>query len=602
MDHKDVSQENTGQAACPATPELGDRHAMLQYLVSLQQRYNHIPPLEISRLSQSLGIGEADIRGVISFYSFLHLTPQGQFEVLFSDNITDRMNGNLSLLDELCAQLGVTQGMPRSDGRVTVGLTSCTGLCEQGPAVLVNRMAIGGMDSQRVREMAGLIESGIPLEQWPSSWFSVPDNIQRKDRLLSAALCHGEALQRWLDEGSDWALAELDNSGLRGRGGAGFTTAAKWRFCRDADADEKFVVCNADEGEPGTFKDRVLLNSYAHSVIEGMTLCAAVTGGQKGFIYLRGEYRHLLPALDDVIKERRSGNLLGDNILNTDGWCFDVEIHLGAGAYICGEESALIESLEGKRGVPRKRPPFPVTSGYKGKPTVVNNVETFMAAALIAVNGAEWFTAVGTQDSPGTKILSVSGDCERPGIYEYPFGVAVQQVLDDVGANHPQAVQIAGAAGSTHPASEFGRRIAFEDISTAGSFMVFDESRGVLGMVENFADFFVHESCGFCTPCRVGGVLLRDLVKKVRKGYASAYDLEEMRHIGGLMREASHCGLGSTAPNAVLDTLEKFPKIYQERLTETDFIPAFELDAALAESRALAERDDPHAHLENVHE
>ena len=255
---------------------------------------------------------------------------------------------------------------------------------------------------------------------------------------------------------------------------------------------------------------------------------------------------------------------------------------MGAGAYICGEESSLIESLEGKRGIPRIRPPFPVTHGYLNKPTVVNNVETFMAASLIAVHGAAWFRSVGTEASTGTKLLSVCGDCSRPGIYEYPFGVSIQHILQDCGADDTQAVQVAGAAGTTVPPEEFGRLVAFEDIATGGSFMVFNQERNLID-----------------TPCRVGGALLKDLVDKVQTGHAGQHDLEEMKNISMLMQSTSHCGLGTTAPNPVLDTLSKFPHIYETRLKHSNYEPAFDLDAALQEARELTGRDNGEAHAGN---
>jgi [NiFe] hydrogenase diaphorase moiety large subunit len=328
-----------------------------------------------------------------------------------------------------------------------------------------------------------------------------------------------------------------------------------------------------------------------------MILCAGVVGAREGFVYLRGEYRYLVEHLEAVLQRRREQGLLGRGIRGRDGFDFDIRIHLGAGAYICGEESALIESLEGKRGVTRKRPPFPVTEGYLDRPTVVNNVETFLAAARIAEHGGYWFRSEGTDKSAGSKILSVSGDCARPGIYEYPFGTRVEQVLADCGAEQTQAVQVSGAAGATLGRDEFQRVLAFEDLPTAGSFMIFDASRDLLDMVRNFADFFVHESCGFCTPCRVGGKLLRDLVEKVAAGQASRHDLDEMRLIADVLRRASHCGLGHTAPNHVLNTLDKFPELYESRLVSADYSPAFDLDAALSEARALTGRNDADAHI-----
>ncbi|MBE9548581.1 MAG: NAD(P)H-dependent oxidoreductase subunit E [Proteobacteria bacterium] len=570
---------------------------LLQLLCEIQTHYSHIPPHAIELLSGHLNIPPVQIRTVIDFYAFLHRDARGDFDILFSDNITDRMLGNLSLLNSLCKKLGVEPGVPRADGRVTVGLTSCTGICDQGPALLINGMVVSRLDKDRIHKMVGLIEAGIPIDHWPKAFFLVDDNIQRRDKLLSHGIISGSAIDAMVVKGSDALLKCLDGSGLRGRGGAGFKTATKWRMCRDAEADEHYVVCNADEGEPGTFKDRVLLYSFADCVFEGMTVCAGIIGAKKGFLYLRGEYLYLREALEKTLQARRDAGHLGKNILGKQGFDFDIEIHMGAGAYICGEESALIESLEGKRGIPRNRPPFPVTSGYRNQPTVVNNVETFVAAARIAVFGADWFRSAGTEESTGTKLLSVSGDCARPGIYEYPYGVTIRQVLEDCGAIDTQAVQISGAAGATIPVQEFYRKIAFEDIPTGGSFMIFNQDRDLLDMVQNFSHFFCHESCGFCTPCRVGGTLMQDLVDKVMVGHATSYDLQEMRNIGQIMQKSAHCGLGATAPNPVLDTLEKFPGIYSSRLVNRSFEPAFDLDASLEVSRHITGRDDEGAHI-----
>ena len=571
---------------------------LLQHLCAIQHRYSYIPELAVERLASNLHIPAVQIYGVIDFYTFLHRQARGDFDILFSDNITDRMLGSQLLLNSLCIKLDIKPGIPRTDGRVTVDVTSCTGICDQGPAVLVNSMVISRLNEERISKIAELINAGTPLSDWPQSFFVVEDNIQRSDILLNDKIINGGAIDSLLKNDSDVMLSKIELSGLRGRGGAGFSTSTKWRFCRDRKADEHYVVCNADEGEPGTFKDRVLLNGYADDLFEGMTLCAGIIGAKKGYLYLRGEYFYLLEPLQQTLQKRRDANLLGSSISGQQGFDFDIAIHLGAGAYICGEESALIESLEGKRGIPRRRPPFPVTNGFRNQPTVVNNVETFIAAAKIAVFGADWFRSVGTSESTGTKLLSISGDCMRPGIYEYPFGVSIRQVLEDCGADDAQAAQVSGAAGSTIPPQEFDRKIAFEDVSTGGSFMVFNQQRDLLDMVQNFAHFFCHESCGFCTPCRVGGSLMKNLVDKVIVGHATRGDLIEMENIGLVMQQSSHCGLGVTAPKPVLDTLEKFPEIYTKRLANRGFEPAFDLDAALEESRQITGRDDSEAHIE----
>ncbi|MGB5737138.1 MAG: NADH-ubiquinone oxidoreductase-F iron-sulfur binding region domain-containing protein [Thiohalocapsa sp.] len=578
--------------------------SVLQHLIAFQQAFSFIPPAALDRLVQAIDITHAQLLAAVDFYAFLHLKPRGAYDILFSDNITDRMLCNRRLLRQLCDLLGVMPDQPRGDGRVTVGLTSCTGMCDQAPALLVNGYAVTRLDADRIRRIAALVDTRVPLPHWPQEFFAVSNNVHRPGLLLSDLEGRDAGLGAFFARGGDALLAEIERAGLRGRGGAGFTTALKWRFCREADNPDKVIVCNADEGEPGTFKDRVLLTSYADLVIEGMTLAAGIVGARTGFLYLRGEYRYLVEHLEAVLQRRREQGLLGQGLLakgGRNGFDFDIQIHLGAGAYICGEESALIESLEGKRGVTRKRPPFPVTEGYLDRPTVVNNVETFLAAARIAEHGGYWFRSEGTDQSAGSKILSVSGDCARPGVYEVPFGTSVAEVLAECGAERTQAVQVSGAAGATLGADEFQRVLAFEDLPTAGSFMVFDQSRDLLDMVRNFADFFVHESCGFCTPCRVGGKLLRDLVEKVAAGQGSRHDLQEMRHIADVMRRASHCGLGHTAPNHVLNTLDKFPEIYASRLVSAEYSPAFDLDAALSEARALTGRDDAGAHLPGAH-
>jgi len=538
-----------------------------------------------------------EIISIIYFYAFLHTRARGDFDIRFSDNITDRMLGNEALLESMCRKLGVEPGTPRDDGRVCVDRTSCTGLCDQGPALLANGIAVSRLDKDRIHRIVGLIEAGIPVARWPRKFFVIEDNIQRRDKLLDGVISRGSAIEAFAVKGADALLGSIDKSGLRGRGGAGFKTATKWRLCRDAPGEQHFVVCNADEGEPGTFKDRVLLNSYANVLFEGMTICAGIVGAETGFLYLRGEYLYLRPALESRLQERRDAGLLGKNILGREGFNFDIEIHMGAGAYVCGEESALIESLEGKRGIPRNRPPFPVTHGYKNQPTVVNNVETFVAAARIAVFGSDWFRASGTEQSSGTKLLSISGDCARPGIYEYPYGISIREILNECGADDAQAVQVSGAAGLTIPPQAFYRQIAFEDVPTGGSFMVFGQHRDLLEMVRNFTHFFCHESCGFCTPCRVGGNLMRNLLEKVHVGHATSYDLEEMKRIGKVMQKAAHCGLGATAPNPVLETLSKFPAVYAKRLVNRSYEPAFDLDAALEVSRHITGRDDEAAHI-----
>ncbi len=570
---------------------------LLQVLIEAQAHYGYIHTSAIDYLSLQLQLPRAQIEGVASFYSFLYLQPHGDYRVLFSDNITDRMLGNMDLMLSLCKQLWVEPGKISEDGLLFVSTTSCTGMCDQGPALLINNIAINQLTGERINEICVLIRERVPLLEWPAEYFEIADNIRRSDILLGSNFQSGRSLTALLQRGTAETLQQIKVSRLRGRGGAGFSTGMKWELCQAATGREHFVVCNADEGEPGTFKDRVLLNRYADMVFEGMTLCARIIGAKRGFLYLRGEYRYLLEPLLSVLQGRREKNLLGTSILGNNDFNFDIEIHLGAGAYVCGEESALIESLEGHRGTPRNRPPFPVTHGYLNQPTVVNNVETFAATCLIAQNGGAWYAGIGTDTSSGSKILSVSGDCERPGLYEYPFGVTVAQVLSDCGAKDTQAVQISGPSGVCIAAGEFQRRIAFDDIPTAGAFMVFDQSRDMFEVARNFVHFFAHESCGFCTPCRVGTSLLSNMMDKLSQGHGSACDLVEIEKLNLLLQSTSHCGLGHSACNPVLDTIAKFKPAYDIRLTHKEFTPAFDLDSALSQARQMTGRDDAGAHL-----
>ena len=353
-------------------------HALVQILREAQVLQGWLPRETLGQIAQALGLTLAHVQGVAGFYRFLHTRPVGSYRVLFSNNITDRMLGVDALMRDLCQRLGVTRAQVRADGRVSVDLASCTGLCDQGPALLVNHHhVVTRLSPGRIEHLAALIEDQVPPSLWPAEWSRVDDQIQLADVKLGPQPAPGEALGAAMARGPQGMLDDLKRSKLRGRGGAGYPTATKWELCRNAPGQMHYVVCNADEGEPGTFKDRVLLTSYADAVIEGMTIAAWVTGARRGLIYLRGEYRYLLEHLHAVLERRRAQRLLGHGIRGHAGFDFSIDIHVGAGAYVCGEESALIESLEGKRGTPRIRPPFPVEHGYLGQPTTVNNVETF---------------------------------------------------------------------------------------------------------------------------------------------------------------------------------------------------------------------------------
>lgn len=367
-----------------------------------------------------------------------------------------------------------------------------------------------------------------------------------------------DGLKKALDMGRADVITLISDSGLRGRGGAGFPTGVKWNLTASAKSDRKYVVCNADEGEPGTFKDRVILTRHADLVFEGMTIAAYAIGAAKGYLYLRAEYTYLLAHLEEALARRMKNNLLGADILGNDKFSFDIEIRMGAGAYICGEETALIESMEGYRGEPRNRPPFPVDTGFERHPTTVNNVETFAWAACALSRGADWFAKIGTGKSKGLKIFSVSGDCVEPGVYELPLGVTIKELLVKVGGEEAKAVQVGGASGFCVSAKNFDRKIAFEDVMTGGSIIVFGPERDMLKVARNFLEFFADESCGQCTPCREGNVQLLDGVESLLRGKCSSGRLKDLLGLAETMRLCSKCGLGQSSPNAFVSIMENF--------------------------------------------
>lgn len=387
--------------------------------------------------------------------------------------------------------------------------------------------------------------------------------MENKDKMRQGPVIfseykQGEAIKKILTMSREDILFELRESKLKGRGGAGFPTATKWMLTAAAKSDKKYVICNADEGEPGTFKDRVLLQEYTELLFDGMVIAGYVVGSNEGIVYLRGEYQYMYNDLLKFLDEMRSLNLLGKNILGKEGFDFDITIRLGAGAYVCGEETALIESLEGHRGEARNRPPFPVNTGFMGKPTTVNNVETLCAAAQITVKGGIWFREHGTDKSTGSKLLSVSGDCNKPGVYELPFGTKITELLEIVDAKNTKAVQIGGASGVCIPKSQFDRTISYEDVATGGSIMIFNESRSMIKVLKNFMEFFVEESCGQCTPCRVGNVKLLEGIEMIENNEYTFRYINQLKDLCKTMQLASKCGLGQSSPNSFLSILENF--------------------------------------------
>jgi [NiFe] hydrogenase diaphorase moiety large subunit len=367
-----------------------------------------------------------------------------------------------------------------------------------------------------------------------------------------------DMLKQTLAKSNDELINELIGSGLKGRGGAGFPTGLKWKLTSEAKADKKYIICNADEGEPGTFKDREILTKVAFKVLAGMAVCAKITGAREGFIYLRGEYKFLVPQLNIEIDKFHS-------VCKSLGLNFIVKIFLGSGAYICGEESALFESMEGKRGEPRNKPPFPTEVGYMDKPTVVNNVETLAHTYTIFKYGAKRFRELGVQDSRGSKLFSVSGDTPIPGIYELELGMTVQDFVDDFGDGDTKAVQVGGASGFLVPRKRFAEtaigyqgKLTGISLPTGGSMMLFNSSRSMYNVLNNYLDFFREESCGQCTPCRVGCQQLVRGIEAVKRGEKPAAYLDKLLRLTETMKVTAKCGLGQSVANSFQSIVENF--------------------------------------------
>ncbi|HEY9114024.1 MAG TPA: NADH-ubiquinone oxidoreductase-F iron-sulfur binding region domain-containing protein, partial [Bacteroidales bacterium] len=392
-------------------------------------------------------------------------------------------------------------------------------------------------------------------------------------------------------------------------------TGLKWRFGRRIEGEHRVIICNADEGEPGTFKDRVLLTELPDLVFEGMVLAAYATGADIGLLYLRYEYKYMLKFLNRVLQEMRDKKLLGKNISGIADFNFDIRIQLGAGAYVCGEESALIESLEGKRGEPRDKPPFPVEKGYLNYPTIVNNVETLAMAVKIVKNGAAWFNSFGTKDSLGTKLLSVSGDCKFPGIYEVEWGTSIREVVEMCGAEDVQAMQVGGPSGMLIGVRDFDninsndlmkwykpsgmmvaekffdRKLSYSDLPTGGSIIIFNKHRDLLKeVVMNFLDFFIEESCGSCSTCRNLPYIMKLKLQKILDGHGVRQDIDDLLSWGKTIK-VSRCGLGQTAANPVLSSILNFRHLYEQYVQAmADYDNVFDLEKSVQDANKFVGR------------
>jgi len=578
-----------------------DRTRLLSIARRVQETFGCVSEEAIDAIADELGIPRVEVDALVSFYAFLGKEPLGRVVIRLCDDAVDRMQGYDAVRAVFEEELGIEMGGTTPDGQFSLQRTACIGLSDQAPAALVNEVPVTHLDPDRAREIVGDLRTHLDPTQLvrevgdgrnahPLIWSMVSNNIREEGPVLFSPNRPGEAIRKALAITPQEVIRAIKAARLRGRGGAGFPTGMKWEFTRAAAGDQKFLICNADEGEPGTFKDRVLLTEKPDRVFAGMTIGGYAIGASRGILYLRAEYAYLRRYLEYALDDRRRRDLLGEDILHR-GFDFDIEIRMGAGAYVCGEETALISSLEGSRGDPKNRPPFPAQDGYLGGPTSVNNVETLCCATKIIHQGAATFCQYGSEHTTGTKLLSVSGDCRLPGVYEVEFGITLRAFLEKCGAEDAIAVQVGGPSGKMVGPSGYDRIICYEDLSTGGSMMVFGPGRNLLEVARDFMEFFAEESCGYCVPCRAGNVLLRDGLERILAGRGEPEDLEHFRSIGAVMRKTSRCGLGQTSANPVLSTMENFPEAY-DALIEADpdgFRKSFALSAELSQARDLRE-------------
>ncbi|MBP8128748.1 MAG: NAD(P)H-dependent oxidoreductase subunit E [Candidatus Hydrogenedentes bacterium] len=562
-----------------------DRGRLMDIARSVHAKLGCLTEETVGQIAKALGMHRVQVRDMVSFYALFSRRPQGKTVIRVCRAVPERMKGADQVAQAFERVLGIKVGETTPDGAITLQYAPCIGLSDQAPGALIGTTPVTNLTPADAPKIAAAIREGKDIAMLPQA--NVDLNLRKPGPVIFAPMERGAAVRVAANRKPEEVIGELNKARLRGRGGAGFPTAMKWDFCRKAKGNARYLICNADEGEPGTFKDRVILTECPDLLFEGMTVAGHALGAKEGLLYLRGEYESLLPHLEQVLAKRRHLGLLGQNIVGYEGFDFDIRVQLGAGAYICGEESALIESLEGKRGAPRDRPPFPVQKGYNGEPTCVNNVETLCCAARILEKGGEWFAAMGTRDSNGTKLLSVSGDCARPGVYEVVYGITIEKLLEMVGAAEAQAVQVGGPSGQCVAPKDFGRSISFEDLPTGGSIIVFGPKRDLLACMHQFVEFFVEESCGWCVPCRVGTTMLSTQLAKILSGRGTHADLAQMEEVANTVKTMSRCGLGQTAANPILTTLRSFAGLYEARLRKEDFIPPFDLKAALAEGCAI---------------
>jgi NADH:ubiquinone oxidoreductase subunit F (NADH-binding)/NADH:ubiquinone oxidoreductase subunit E len=557
---------------------------------------NWLPMEALKLISEGMDIPYAYLYGVMSFYTMFSPTPRGKYIIRMCESPPCHILGADDLLEVLKAELGIKAGETTSDGLFTLEHTACLGVCEVSPAMQINEVVFGRLTVERIKNIISDYRTGktvdyrtLPRTTNPlSDYVSSGDemvllaNVDQIDPLsLDAYLERGgyEGLKKALGMTQAEVVDTVKNSGLRGRGGAGFPTGLKWSFTLPNPNTPKYIVCNADEGEPGTIKDRYIMEGDPHRVLEGMAIAGYAVGATYGYIYVRGEYYLSMYRLNKAIADAEAKGLLGDKINGTD-FSFHIQVQTGGGSYVCGEETALIESIEGKRGNPRVKPPFPGVVGVWNKPTIVNNVESLASVPGIVVNGSEWYKSKGTEDAAGTKIFQVVGQVKNPGIVEANCGMTVRELIDKYGGGVKEGRQFktCQTGGSSFgffkdehldTPMEYMAMAKAEGALGSGTMLVMDDTTCVVDVVKSILYFFQHESCGFCLPCRRGTRVLYELISKVAAGKGTEADLDRMISVSQIMVDSSNCALGMSPYFFIKTTIERFRDEYNAHLAGT---------------------------------
>jgi len=572
----------------PVLAELGPqgRTALLPALHAAQELYGYIPEPVAAAVGQALRVPLADVYGVIDFYALFYREPVAKTVIHVCGDPACSMAGADGVMKVMAQQVERHRIQGQIQDTIKVERAPCLGLCEHAPALLIQGAPVPKADTQSWEDLvSGKAQRPYSVVGGDINLLTFNCGKGRITNLDGYRKSGGyDSLRKALALSPDAIVAEVKAAGLVGRGGAAFPTGVKWEAVAASNEPVKYVVCNADEAEPGTFKDRVVIEDDPHRVLEGLIICAFAVGAHKGYLYIRGEYNLQYLILKAAIAEARQAGFLGTNILGSS-FDFDIELRRGAGAYICGEETALFESIEGKRGFPRVKPPFPTTHGLFGKPTVINNVETLINIPLILKVGSAAYRHLGTQKSPGPKLFCVSGDVVRPGLYEVPFGVTFRHLMDDLaGGMRPghkfQAALFGGAAGAFAMEKDLDVRLSFEDLRAAGLplgsgvITVFDETRSMQDILLRLGHFFADESCGKCYPCQMGTQRQYEILQRIAENRALPGDKDRLLDVGWTMTDASLCGLGQTAASAVMSAIRLWPELFEARQITPEGGPA----------------------------